>query len=179
MKNILLLLLSLFVVSCSTTSYVREPEPNRINYFSTCPTISTTFIVYTPSPVWHTQYYTNNIYTNHWPYTNNVYSNDYYGYYSNYTHYYLPYNYYTPHYTHWNNHNWNNHYYQYSNGHHREVSSTSVYNTPRQNNSNLSPRPTYYSTPRTNTTQNTNYNTPRTNNNNNTIGVRTISGGRR
>lgn len=161
MKNILLLLLSLFVVSCSTTSYVREPEPNRINYFSTCPTISTTLIVYTPSPVWHTQYYTNNIYTNHWPYTNNVYSNDYYGYYGQYNHYYLPYYqtnyypyYYVPHYT-----NWNNHHYQYSNGHHREVTSTPVYNTPRQNN-NTSPRPTY-NTPRANTTQNNNYNTPR------------------
>ena len=76
MKNILLLLLSLFIVSCSTTSYVREyPETT---YFSNLPTVSPTLTIVTyNSPYWTQNYwYSNNIYTNHWPYTNNVYSND-------------------------------------------------------------------------------------------------------
>lgn len=45
MKNILLLLLSLFIVSCSTTSYVREyPETT---YFSNLPTVSPTLTIVT------------------------------------------------------------------------------------------------------------------------------------
>lgn len=199
MKNILLLLLSLFVVSCSTTSYVREyTEPN---YFSNLPTVSTTLTIVTynsPQNYW----YSNNIYTNHWPYTNNVYSNDYFGYYGNYTNYYLPNyypNYYTPYYLGWyNNHcnNWNNHYY-FSNGHRGF--------TPRTRQNYNAPRPVYYNTPRptggrttttqsntprTNTTQNNNYNTPRPTGggrtttstprqNNNNYTPRTTSGGSR
>jgi len=162
MKNILLLLLSLFVVSCSTTSYVREyPETT---YFSNLPVVSPTLTIVTyNSPYWTQNYwYSNNIYTNHWPYTNNIYSNDYFGYYGNYTHYYLPNyypNYYTPYHLNWYNHcnNWNNWNYHYSNGH-RNFTPRTNYNTPRPRQNNLSPRPVYYNTPR----QNTNYNGGRT-----------------
>jgi hypothetical protein len=172
MKNILLLLLSLFIVSCSTTSYVTEYPETNSNYFSNLPTVSPTLTIVTyNSPNWTQNYYSNNIYTNHWPYTNNVYSNDYFGYYGSYTHYYLPNyypHYYTPYNLSWyNNHcnnwnNWNN--YHYSNGH-RNFTPRTNYNTPRtRQQNNLSPRPVY-NTPRQNNGGRTTTSTPRQNNN--------------
>jgi hypothetical protein len=191
-KFIILLLITMLSISCTTTStYVREERPS---YFSTCPTVSPTLTIvynYNTNPYWYnSHFHTNNIYTNHWPYTNNYYSNDYFGYNTYYNYY--PYNgyncyyphYYQPHYTYipQPHHIGNNHY--YSAGHHRESTTQ-----PRQNyNYNNTPRT--YSTPRTETprsytpTNNTPrsytpyYNTPRPSSSG-TYGGGRSTGGRR
>ena len=129
-------------------------------------------------------YWSNNIYTNHWPYTNYVYSNDYYGYYWPYansyyigwypTYYYNNYNnnWYHPHYYHPHYYNGYHNYglgNVYSNGwvHRNNVprTYTSTY-APRNysNSSNNQPRNIYTQTPRNNYNNN-NYNTPRSYNN--------------
>jgi uncharacterized protein YcfL len=128
---------------------------------------------YNTTPYWYNSYfYSNNIYTNHWPYTNYIYSNDYYGFYYpySYSHYYPTY-YYGWYHTHYhpNYHNYclGN---VYSNGwgHRNTISTprnyTSTYNNTPRNYNNSQPRSTYIQTPRNN---NNTYNTPRNNNYNN------------
>ena len=199
MKKIIFLLSLVILTACSSTR--NDHSAYYHNYFSnaslentTVPVTNDTSVAVTdltnysdwgsnPSTInvnyYNTNpYWSNNIYTNHWPYTNYVYSNDYYGYYWPYansyyigwypTYYYNNYNnWYHPHYYNgYHNYGLGN---VYSNGwvHRNNVprTYTSTY-APRNysNSSNNQPRNIYTQTPRNNYNNN-NYNTPRSYNN--------------